>query len=431
MISPSNPSPDLTNPNQPDHWPGYLRTAPNDLFQGRVAAQFAFNQLGVKKAATIHDGSDYSQALEQLFANIFKDLGGTITAQEAIKVGDTDMKPVLKKIASGAPELIYFPMFEPEGDYIISQKCALSALKNTVLMGGDGMLSATMPKAAGACAIGMYLSGPYVHGAKYEELVTKYKAKYGEAPIAGYHAYAYDAANMILAAIEAVAVKDADGSLHIGRQALRDTLYATKDFPGLTGSLTCDQNGDCATGETLAIFQISADEVKSGHWPPKMVWQPGAPTINIPAASTQAAAPTAKPTWTAAAPPPVGTEAKNWAVNFEYRFPPNFWSAGTHQYTLVSNCPSIPDAGGRYTQSFEVSESAPVLPGDVFLRLGGLRAAGAPVTTIHPSQSTVAALSQVDITQSEAERVVADCTVTISWDGGAPVTLTAGTPYQP
>jgi hypothetical protein len=40
-------------------------------------------------------------------------------------------------------------------------------------------------------------------------------------------------------------------------------------------------------------------------------------------------------------------------------------------------------------------------------------------------------LSQVDITQSEAERVVADCTVTISWDGGAPVTLTAGTPYQP
>jgi len=50
---------------------------------------------------------------------------------------------------------------------------------------------------------------------------------------------------------------DADGTVHIGRQALRDALYATKDFAGLTGSLSCDENGDCATGEALAVFQIT------------------------------------------------------------------------------------------------------------------------------------------------------------------------------
>jgi branched-chain amino acid transport system substrate-binding protein len=63
--------------------------------------------------------------------------------------------------------------------------------------------------------------------------------------------------NIFFAAVESVAVVDADGTVHIGRQALRDALYATKDFPGLTGNLTCDANGDCATGEALAVYQIS------------------------------------------------------------------------------------------------------------------------------------------------------------------------------
>jgi branched-chain amino acid transport system substrate-binding protein len=57
MMSPSNTNPDLTNPDHPDHWPGYFRTAHNDIFQGAVAAQFAYNELGLTTAATIHDGS--------------------------------------------------------------------------------------------------------------------------------------------------------------------------------------------------------------------------------------------------------------------------------------------------------------------------------------------------------------------------------------
>ncbi len=434
MVSSSNTSPTLTDPRSPDHWPGYLRTAPNDRFQGRVAAQFAFNQLGIKKAATIHDGSNYSQALEQIFATVFKDMGGTVTAQEAINVGDTDMQPALKKIAAAAPELIYFPLFEPEGDYVISQKCALSALKNTILMGGDGLLSATMPKAAGACAVGMYLSGPYVHGTKYEAFAAKYKAKYNEAPIAGFHAQAYDATNMILAAIESVAVKDTDGALHIGRQALRDALYATKDFPGLTGSLTCDPNGDCGSDEAIGIYQITEAEVKSGQWPPKMVWQPGAPSISQPA---QTAVPTAKATRAPATPQPppatataAGAEATNWRVDFSYRFL-TAWPAGTHQYTLVSNCPGLPpEANKSWTNSFDVSEGAGVLPGDVYLRLNGLRYEGTKVDIINPSQSTVAQLSWIELTKADTEQYAA-CTITISWDGGAPVTLTAGAPYQP
>ena len=94
---------DLTNPSHPDHYAGYFRTAHNDLFQGRIAADFAYNQLKVTSAATIHDGSPYAKSLQQVFADNFKKFGGTITTQEAVNVGDTDFKPVLTKIASGKP----------------------------------------------------------------------------------------------------------------------------------------------------------------------------------------------------------------------------------------------------------------------------------------------------------------------------------------
>ena len=261
MISSSNTNPDLTNPEHPDHHPGYLRTAHNDLFQGRVAAEFAYNELGVRTAATIHDGSPYAESLQQVFADVFTALGGTITAPEAVNVGDTDMQPVLTTIAADAPELIYFPIFEPEGPFIAAQKCDVAGLEDTIMMGADGLLTANFASASGECSVGMYLSGPYVAGDAYAEFVAKYEEKYGEGTQSGFHAHAYDAANMIFAAIEAVAVEDAEGNLHIGRQALRDALYGMTDFQGLTGVLSCDANGDCATGEALAIFQVAEAHV--------------------------------------------------------------------------------------------------------------------------------------------------------------------------
>lgn len=276
MMSPSNTNPDLTNPDHPDHHDGYFRTAHNDLFQGRIAAEYAFNELGLTKAATVHDGSPYAQSLQQVFADVFTELGGTITAQEAVNVGDTDFKPVLTTIASGAPEIIYFPIFEPEGNLLASQKCEVSGLEDVALMGADGLFTSGFSSTAGSCAVGMYLSSPYVAGDAMAGFLDKYNTAFGEGPASGFAPHAYDAMNIFFAAIEQVAVVDADGTVHIGRQALRDALYATKDFAGLTGTLACDENGDCATGEALAVYQISQAMVDGSEdlVASTPIWQP-------------------------------------------------------------------------------------------------------------------------------------------------------------
>jgi len=276
MISPSNTNPDLTNPDHPDSWPGYLRTAHNDLFQGKVAAEFAYNELGMTSAATIHDGSPYAESLQRVFADTFRELGGTVTAQEAVNVGDTDMKPVLTTIATGAPGIIYYPIFEPEGNLVTQQAKQVAGLESTILMGADGLFADTFPEATGDAAVGFYQSGPFVSpdDPDYAAFLDKWEAKFGGVPPSGFHAHAYDATNMLFNAIESVAVVDDDGTVHIGRQALRDAMYATANYAGLTGNLTCDANGDCATGEALAVFLLGPEEV-AGNWPPPVFWRPG------------------------------------------------------------------------------------------------------------------------------------------------------------
>jgi hypothetical protein len=187
---------------------------------------------------------------------------------------------------------------------------------------------------------------------------------------------------------------------------------------------------------SIAPTQTKASVPSATRMLPTATGVPLSP-INAPTAQPTATRPKPTPTQpapTRAAPATAtaaGTEATDWRVDFSYRFPDNFWAAGTHQYTLVSNCPGLPpESSNSWTNSFDVSEGAAVLPGDVYLRLNGLRHEGTPVSAIHPSQPTVAQLSWVDMTKADAEQYVAVCTITISWDDGAPVTLTAGTPYQ-
>ncbi|HBG74342.1 MAG TPA: branched-chain amino acid ABC transporter substrate-binding protein [Anaerolineae bacterium] len=269
IISASNTAPDLTKAGDPNNWPGYLRTAHNDTIQGAAAAQFAVDFLKVTKAATIHDGSLYAESLANQFAKVFQELGGTITAQEAVDPNQTDFKSVLTSLAPGGPELIYYPIFVKAGSLITRQAKETTGLENTSLMGADGMFSPDVTAGAGDAVEGLFVSSPDTSSfsQKYNDyFLPKYQELFGSEPVSIFHAHAYDATWMVMNAIEAVAVKDADGTLHIPRQALRDAMYATKDFQGLTGVLTCGPTGDCANPK-IAVYEYHA-----GEYPPIKVW---------------------------------------------------------------------------------------------------------------------------------------------------------------
>lgn len=259
LISGSNTSPvltsDLAGNAGTEYHAGYFRTAHNDAIQGAAAAKFVYEELGITKVATVNDGDPYTQGLTAAFEGPFTDLGGEVVISTAVTADQTDMRPVLTEIAAAGAELIFFPIFQPAGDFMAEQALEVAGLEEVALMGADGLLSDTyvvLPQTEN-----MYFSGPQTPTTPgYADFVSKYEAAYGEAPIQSFHAHAYDAANMIFAAIEAVAVEDGD-SLVIDLQALRDELHSMT-YDGLTGTLSCDEFGDCAS-PNINIVRNTAD----------------------------------------------------------------------------------------------------------------------------------------------------------------------------
>jgi branched-chain amino acid transport system substrate-binding protein len=275
-ISMSATRPALTDPSRGPDYAGFLRTAHSDSFQGKTVAEFLYNQLHLTTMATIQDGSAYAQALQQVAADDFTQLGGTVCDQEAVGKDDTDMHPVLTKISTScsgsAPQALYYPIFIAAGGFITAQVRDVTGMDQVVLIGSDGLFSPDFITAAGTNATGMYLSSPdfsKFNQDKYTQFLTEYKDLSGGAPLSIFHAHAYDATNILFAAIQKVAQTAADGTITIDRQALRDAIYATKDFQGITGTLTCSENGDCGA-PIIAIYQITADAVSdpAHNWPP-------------------------------------------------------------------------------------------------------------------------------------------------------------------
>jgi len=261
LISPSNTNPNLTAEGVWTGW--YARTAHNDKIQGAIVADFAYDELGARTAATINDESPYADALAAVFRQVFESKGGTITAAEAIQSTDTDFKPLLTSIGQQSPDVLYFPDFNPACALITKQAADVPGLKDTALIGSDGCADPSYTETAGAAADGAYLSQPdtsaFQQGDFYQnEFLPAYRELVGDDPTAAFHAHAFDAFMILAQAIEQVAIEGGDGSISIPRTALKDAVLATSGHQGITGTITCNATGDCATEVTIGIYQVPA-----------------------------------------------------------------------------------------------------------------------------------------------------------------------------
>jgi branched-chain amino acid transport system substrate-binding protein len=265
MISASNTAPSLTDPDEADFGgPFYFRTAYNDLVQGAAVAKYACEELQVATAATIHDGSPYAQQLQQVFQDEFAaQCDGTITSAEAIQVGDTAFQGLLTSICADSPDVLFYPIFDPEGGTVTQQTQEVAGCEDTILFGADGIKDQGFIDQAGPLAeeLGMYFSGPDLNfGDAYtDEFLPKYRELSGtENALAPYHAHGFDAANILMDAITAVGLVDSDGTLWIPRSAVREYVAGLTDYPGLTGNLTCEDDGDCGSS-FVSVAQLGGD----------------------------------------------------------------------------------------------------------------------------------------------------------------------------
>lgn len=265
MISGNNSAPFLTSMGgrrAPNWQNGYFRTAANEEHAGKAAAIYAYQKLGIRKAATINDGDIYTRGLTEGFNKAFQSLGGQMVLNTSVNKGDVQMGPVLTAVLNAEAELLFFPVFQPEGNHLLTQARELSEYNDIVLMSDGALINTGFLQDVGNKGLGMFFIGPATPiGQAVDRLEQTYRATFKVSPSVPYYNSAYDAANILFDAIEKTVVKDRDGTIHLGRQALRDAVYSTENFKGVTGTLSCDMFGDCAS-PVFNVLQL--EDVEKG-----------------------------------------------------------------------------------------------------------------------------------------------------------------------
>jgi branched-chain amino acid transport system substrate-binding protein len=275
-IGTSPTAPSLTLPTRKPEYDGFVRTCYSDAEQGAADAKYVHDVLKATKIVTVHDGSPYAQQLSVVMADNFKKLGGTVLSAEAVAPTDVDMHPLLTRVATEKPDVLYFPVFVAAAAQIIRQAKDVPGLEKVTLLGSSALLAPDLIAAARDSVVGFKFTypdlTPQAMGKGYPKFVEEYKKAYSEAPIAGYHAHAYDGAMLAFKAIEAVAKTDKSGVTYIGRKALRDAVFATK-FDGISGPIACDPYGECGKFAPAVYEYTNADAktFKIGE-NPKKIW---------------------------------------------------------------------------------------------------------------------------------------------------------------
>jgi len=208
-----------------------------DPFQGQVMAKFMIENLKLKKAAVLRDvKNDYSVGLSDVFKEELKKMGGEIVDDIAYQEGDIDFKSQLTSIKTKNPDVIFVPGYYNEVALLAKQLKEMGMKQ--ILLGGDGWSSPKLYEIAKDAMNGHYFSNHYTTEStdpKTVQFVKNFKAKYNEdADVMA--ALAYDATYMMVEAIK--------NAKEITPDAIRDGLAKIKDFKGVTGNITMNDNRD-------------------------------------------------------------------------------------------------------------------------------------------------------------------------------------------
>jgi basic membrane protein A len=204
------------------------------------------------------------------------------------------MVPVLTEVAAGSPDLLFFPIFPPEGNFISQQIGEVSGLENTTLMAADGMLVDNymeIPESEG-----VFMSGPDLNfegnanaatGETGDGFLAAYEAEHGEAPSAAFWAHAYDATTLLLSAIEAASSKDGD-NLVVDRAGVREFMAGVSSWPGIIGDISCDAFGDCGSQRIAVVEHNDSSDIAAGKNNVVFTYSPGKSAVTGALSSAEA-----------------------------------------------------------------------------------------------------------------------------------------------
>jgi branched-chain amino acid transport system substrate-binding protein len=236
-----------------------------DPFQGAVMAKYALD-ANLKNAVVITDAKqDYSVGLSKAFKKAYEAAGGKIVKTILINSGDKDFNAQVAAIKAANPDIIAFTGYYNEAALLAKQSRDMGV--KTPFIGADGVGFPELVKIGGKASEGFMYTDHFNEAAASSQeakaYVESYHKKYNKtADSMG--ALAADAYGMILQAMNnCIASKKASDD----KECINSNLRGTKDYKGITGVITINENGD-------AVKSAVVNQVKDGKFAYKTTVNP-------------------------------------------------------------------------------------------------------------------------------------------------------------
>jgi branched-chain amino acid transport system substrate-binding protein len=271
MISPANTYIGLTKeggePDEPEkYYPtgerNYARVIVADDKQGAAGAKL-MEEEGMESVYILDDKETYGKGLADQFQRAAEDSGIEVVGREGIDGSAPNYRSLMNKIAQAQPDAIYFGgIIENGAAQLIKDKVGAGMSNDEVaFIGPDGIFVDELLSQAGDDAEGIWVTFGGLPESelsqKGKEFVDKYESTYDDA-VQPYTVYAYEAANVMLDAIER-ASKEAGGEVP-DREAVVKQVFATEDYDGALGTWSFDEDGD------TTLTELSIQRVENGEF---------------------------------------------------------------------------------------------------------------------------------------------------------------------
>ena len=258
LVSPSATAPALTRPDTRERF--FFRTAPNDLIQGAVVADFVGREGLGDRAASVDDGGAYSSQLAQVFGRRVDFTGGELVAKLTLDGPEGPVDTAVAELVAAAPSVVFLPLYDPSCSNMAAAIRAEPALDGVTIIVGEACLSDELLNRLGPAADGILASGPdfsdTVADAFYvDEFLPAFERRFGSGPPGVFHTHSFDAANLIFDATRRVALPLPGGAFAVPRSALRAAMLDLVNYRGLSGRITCRPSGDCAQSARVALYE--------------------------------------------------------------------------------------------------------------------------------------------------------------------------------
>ena len=258
MVSPANTALGLTKeggePAEPEqYYPtgerNYTRVIAADDKQGRAAAVW-MSDLGAQTVYILDDQETYGKGLADQFEQAAEQLGINVLVRESIDGRAANYRSLMSQIAQANPDAIYFGgITQNNAGQLVSDKVGAGmSNEDVIFMCPDGIYEEEFIPAAGDAAEGIYITFGGLPASelpgKGQDFVQKYEERFGGS-IEAYTAYGYEAANVLLDAIQRAYENDGE----VTRAGVVRELFATQNYDGVLGTWSFDADGDTSLTE--------------------------------------------------------------------------------------------------------------------------------------------------------------------------------------